>query len=247
MGAFPARHDWDRWFWPGFVVVAWVLVYLGFGEQVALRFAGKADYVAPPALVIHVFSVFAWLTLLSLQLALSRLGAIAIHRTLGWAALLVVPAAVWSAIAAEIYSERFYAAKYDDVIRFFPIPTFSMLSFGACALAALALRRNRATHMRLIFLATASVLVATFFRWWGDAIYDALAPGLWTEWTANYVGVALLVMTGIAYDLATRRSVHPVYRIAAPLMLAGQLGAVAIGQSDWWPPVGTALLSLPQS
>jgi len=242
--AFAARHKADRYFWPAYALAAWVLVFIGFAGTVTRRFAGQADFPAPVELVIHVWSFAGWLSLLCLQLLLSRSGRIDLHRKLGWAALALVPVMAWSAIAAEIHGERFYASRYDDVIRFFPIPCWSVLSFTLCALAAVALRKDRAAHMRLIYLATASVLVATFFRWWGDAIYDALAPGFWTEWIANYIGVVLLMALGVGYDLLTRGIVHRVYRVGVPLIVAGQLGAVTIGQSDWWPPFGERLIGI---
>ena len=148
------------------------------------------------------------------------------------------------AIAAEVYSERFYSPVDPDVIRFFPVPVTNVACFVACAVAAILLRRRAAAHKRLIYLATSNLLVAAFFRWWADGLNAALPPGLATEWLANFVGVALLLAAAVAYDLASRGTVHRVYRVAIPLILAAQLTSVLIGQSDWWPAVGRNLLGI---
>jgi hypothetical protein len=242
--AFAATHRWDRRFLLAFVVVAWAAIAMGFTSQIQLRFTGRADYPPPAALVIHVWAFFGWLALLSVQLSLSYLQRLHWHRTLGLAAIVLVPIMAWSAIAAEVYSERFYSPVDPDVIRFFPVPVTNVACFVACAVAAILLRRRAAAHKRLIYLATSNVLVAAFFRWWADGIYAALPPGLATEWLANYVGVALLLAAAVAYDLASGGTVHRVYRVAIPLILAAQLTSVLIGQSDWWPAVGRNLLGI---
>lgn len=245
MGAsFALRYRFDSIFWPIFVILAWSLVFIGFQGQIRLRFTGAADYEAPLALIVHVYSFFGWFTLLTLQLVLSRMKRVDLHRLTGWGALLLIPAMAWSAIAAEIYGQRFYFPEHPEVVRFFPIPVFSMIAFVLAAGAAVWLRKRRATHMRLIYLATSIILVATFFRWWGDAISTALPESFWTKWAANFIGANLLFVAGAAYDLLTRGRIHPVFLIAAPVLIAGQLAAVGIGESDWWPAVGRSLLGL---
>lgn len=244
--SFSARHRFDGFFWLAFVLLAGFLVYMGFAGQIALRFTGKADYPAPLALVVHVWSFFAWLSLLAVQVLLRRFGMLRWHRLFGYAAILLIPAMAWSAIAAEAYGQRYYAPVDPEVVRFFPIPIASMAGFVGCASAAILLRHHAAEHKRLIYLATCTVLSATFFRWWGDALSAMLEPDLVVSgWIVNYVGVALLLLTGLLYDLATRGRVHQVYLIAVPLLLAAQWSAVAVGLSQWWPAFGRTILGIP--
>lgn len=245
MDPFVARHRFDRWFWIGFVLLAWLSVAMGFSEQISRRFSGQADYPAPAALEIHVWSFFAWLTMLSVQVGLVESGRTNWHRMAGIAALVIAPVMAWSAIAAEVYSQRFYAAQYlEEGVRFFPVPVTSITLFSLSVIAALALRKHPSWHRRCIYLATSAVLVAAFFRWWDDAIYGALPPGFFAEWAANYAGVVMLLAIGAAYDLATRGQVHSAFRIGIPLFVLAQLCAIAVGQSDWWLPVGIELLGL---
>lgn len=241
---FRRRHRLDGAFWWSFAALAWVLVGVGFGDAIRLRFTGQAEYPAPAALVIHVWTFFAWLSLLVLQITLAASGHMRLHRLVGLAGMLLVPVMAWSAIAAELHGQQFRAATDPDAIRFLPIPVASILCFTGCAAAALLLRRRPDWHKRMIYLATSTVLVATFFRWWGDALYAALPPGRVAEWTANYIGVALLLALGAGYDVATRGRLHSAWKIAIPLLLALQFTAVAIGQGAWWPDVGRRLLGI---
>ena len=78
--------------------------------------------------------------------------------------------------------------------------------------------------------------------WRDDA---AMPPGVLTEWVANYAGVVVLLLVGAGYDLATRGSLHPAFRLGIPLFLAAQLAAVTLGASDWWAGVAPGLLGLP--
>ena len=120
----------------------------------------------------------------------------------------------------------------------------SVLGFVACALAAFLYRRAPPYHKRLVCLATSVILVAAFARWWGDAIATALPPGFLSEWLSNYAGVLVLFAAAMGYDLATRGSVHPVHRVAIPLLVCMQLLAVALGQSQAWPDLGRRLLGI---
>lgn len=241
---FRQRHRFDGAFWWSFAALAWALVAIGFADTIRLRFAGQAEYPAPAALVIHVWVFFGWLSLLVLQIALAATRRLRLHRLAGMAGMLLVPVMAWSAIAAELHGQHFRAASDPEAIRFLPIPVASILCFAGCATAALLLRRRQDWHKRMIFLATSAILVAAFFRWWGDALYAALPPGIAGEWTANYIGVALLLALGAGYDVATRSRLHPAWKIAIPSVLALQFAAVAIGQSAWWPDFGRRLLGI---
>lgn len=241
---FARRHRLDTAFGGLFVLLAWTAVAIGFASQVRSRFTGQADYPAPLVLEVHVWAFFGWLTLLALQVALASSGRLHWHRTFGMVGMLLVPVMAWSAVAAEFHSQRFYAPADPENIRFLPIAMNSVLAFVGCAVAAFAYRRSPPYHKRLICLATAVILVAAFARWWGNAIAMALPPGFLSEWLSNYAGVLVLFAAAMGYDLGTRGSVHPVHRLAIPLLVGMQLLAVAIGQSDAWPALGRRLLGI---
>ncbi|GAB3509790.1 hypothetical protein [Pseudoxanthomonas daejeonensis] len=241
---FTRRHRLDTASGWAFVLLAWTAVVIGFASQVTARFTGQADYPAPVALEVHVWAFSAWLVLLALQVALASSGRLHWHRRVGTLGMLLVPVMAWSAVAAEFYSQRFYAPGDPENIRFLPIAMNSVLGFVGCAVAAFLMRRSPPYHKRLVCLATTVILVAAFARWWGGAIASALPPGFMAEWLSNYAGVLVLFAAAMGYDLATRGSVHPVHRVAIPVLVGMQLLAVAIGQGQAWPELGRRLLGI---
>ena len=238
---FAARHAWDNTFFLAFVFINWAAVLVGFYPSVSARWAGQADYPAPLILQVHVFAFAGWLVMLVVQLVLVRLGRGGWHRKSGWLTLLLAPIMVVTAIGAEVMSQRFYTPMFPDNARFFIEPIVQMAVFSGCVAAAVLLRRNPATHKRLMLLATSAALVAAYNRWWGETIYEWWGDGFWGMIAHNYAGPDLLMAMLVGYDLIARRRIHQAYLIGVPLILASQLVASAVYHSDWWPPLSERL------
>lgn len=241
---FAARHPADHVFFLAFLIAGWAAVFVGFNDSVTARYNGEADFPAPVILQLHVFAFAGWMVLLGVQIMLVRRRRLALHRTLGLAALVLAPVMVVTAIGSEIVSQRFYSPKYPDNLRFFIEPIVQMAVFLACVAAALLLRRDPTSHKRLMLLATSAVLVAAYNRWWGEALYELYGDGFWGMIIHNFAGPNLLMAVLILYDLATRHRIHRVYWVAVPLILASQLAASAIYHSDVWPPIARRLVGL---
>lgn len=241
---FAARHRWDRGFYPGFVAVGWLAVIMGFAGSVQGRIEGKADYPAPFILQFHVVVFVAWMALLTVQVLLVGRGRQDLHRRLGLAWLVLFPLMLFSGIGAEVFSQRFYSPRYPDNLKFFILPLAGMLLFAGFAGAAFALRRAPAAHKRLMLMATSMILFAAFNRWWPETIYQAMGDGFWGVFIRTFAGPNLLIALAMAYDLATRRRLHPVFLVAVPPMLAAQLLAAAIYNDPLWPPIARRLIGL---
>lgn len=241
---FVAWHRWDRALYIGFVIVAWFAVYKGFGAPITARFTGKADYPAPLAPVVHVWSFFGWLTLLTLQVMLINARRTDLHKLLGLSAALLTPVMVISALAAEIYSQHFHAAARPENARFFIIPLSITLMFAVVATAALLQRKQPSAHKRLILIATALLLMVAFGRWWGPMIIGALGDTMLADFVTNAAGMDLLIGVAMAHDLATRGRLHRVYVIAMPPIVAVQLLSAWIYHTDWWPVLVRQMLGL---
>lgn len=241
---FAAQHSRDRLFFLAFVLLAWFAVYQGFAATIERRFNGTADYPAPWALEVHVWSFFGWMTLLTLQIGLIRFRRPAWHRTLGIGLLILVPVMAFTALAAEGYSQHFYAAKDPENIRFYIIPLTSVLMFVAVAAAAFATRHDPSAHKRLILIATAVILTAAFGRWFGREIEQAIGSGFWGVLLSNFGGVDLTIAAAMLYDQITRGRPHPVYWKAVPPVLLVQIAAAVIYNLPGWPPFGRWLLGI---
>jgi hypothetical protein len=232
---FAVHHQQDRLFLALFLAVSFVAIGMGFRAPVMARFMGTPDYPAPAVLVIHVWSFFAWMGLLSVQAALVRLRRLDLHRRIGLSLLALTPVMAISGIAAEVYSQRFWAPRDPENARFFIVPVSTIAMFVVLAGFAFLQRRNASAHKRLILLATATLLIAAFSRWLGDGIEALTGKGVLPTFLIEYGGANLLIAVLIGYDLATRGRVHRVYQLAVPLMLAAQIGAALVYHSDWWP------------
>lgn len=60
------------------------------------------------------------------------------------------------------------------------------------------------------------------------AVPESVLPGFWFD-----AGVDLLILMGAARDLVVSRKIHPVYRIALPLFVAGQIALSQITYTAW--------------
>lgn len=242
---FAARHRWDNAFWLAFLATSWLAIAMGFSPPIAQRFAGKAPYVAPPILVAHVFVYFGWMVLLTLQALLINRRRIDWHRTVGMAGAVLAVLVFATGLGAEVYSQRFWAQTDPENVRFFTFPLYVLIAFGICAVLAIRARKEPPTHKRLMFLATSAIMGGPYQRWWGPAIDTVTGKGPFNSWAHLYVGMNVLLLAGAGYDFATRGSMHRVFRIGIPLLVGGQIGAIFIWYSDWWPPLVRAVLGIP--
>jgi len=231
-GRFAAWHRFDRHFFLAFVGCCWVAITFGFAPAVKTRLAGTPDYDAPWALVIHVWSFVAWMTILTLQIGFIRFRRRDLHRLLGPIILALIPVMAISAIATEIYSERFYAAKDPEEFRFFILPLITVVLFTITACGGFIMRHDPPAHKRMILLATSVILSAATFRWWGAAIFAAFGFNAWLM--SDWLGPTMLIVSAVLYDTLTRGRVHRVLAIGAPLYLAAFAASIAIYWSDWW-------------
>lgn len=243
--AFAARHAWDNAFWLGYVATSWLAVTMGFWSPVSERMAGKAPYAAPPILVAHVFVYIGWMGLLTLQVLLVNRGRVDWHRKIGMAGMALAILVVLTGLDAEIFSQRFWARTDPENVRFLTFPVYVVLSFSICALLAYRARRVPAAHKRLIFLATAMIMGGPYQRWWGHAIDSFTGKGPFNSWAHLYTGTNVLMLVAAGYDRVTRGTVHPVFRFGIPLVLLGQVLAIATWYSDWWPLFVRHILDIP--
>lgn len=242
---FAVRHAWDNAFWITFVATSWLAVAMGFMSPIQERFAGKAPYEAPAILVAHVFIYFGWMVLLTLQVLLINRNRTDWHRRVGLAGIALAVLVVATGLGAEIYSQRFWAQTDPENVRFFTFPLFVLIAFATCAFQAIRARQDSPAHKRWMFLATSSIMAGPYQRWWGPTIDTFTGTGPFNTWVHLYTGMNVLLVIAAQYDRTTRGSVHRVFRIGIPLFLLGEVAAIGIWYSDWWPGLVRAILNIP--
>jgi len=111
-------------------------------------------------------------------------------------------------------------------LAFLAIPLFDVLVFAPLVAAGVYFRRRPETHKRLMLLATISLMAAPAAR---------LPTALAAAGPFFYFGVVdLLLLSGVLYDLAMRRKVHPVYIWGGLFPIVSQPLRLMLGGTDVW-------------
>ena len=231
--AFPARHPSDRYAFPVFVGLIWLVILRGFVPDVAHKFQLRG-FNYPLAVHVHAAVYVSWLGLLTVQTVLIRRGSVALHRRLGAFGAGLAVLVVLTGLIATYVVEKLLLGTPKANPAFISTLLVDVLNFATLATSGLLLRSVAAAHKRLMLLATMSLLQAAFIRWWGPAMMAAFGTGFLGGWLADYLGVSLLVLGLGVYDLATRRRLHPAYVLGAIWILSWQFIAKWLYVSPWW-------------
>jgi len=234
---FTAFHKWDRNFYLAFLAVCWLGVLMGFVPAGLKRYSGHAEYPAPLILEVHAVAFSAWMALLTCQILLIRSKRPRLHMKLGLIGVGLVPLMAVSAFLSEVYSQRWRFVHPPNSQAFFIIAIFEVSAFVILASAALALRKDPATHKPLILLATTMIVGAAYGRWWGTPLYELFGEGLSGVLIYTYAGTDLILLGAIAYDRVTRGRLHKAYEVAVPAILAGEVATTFIYHSPQWLPI----------
>jgi hypothetical protein len=214
---------------------------MGFVPDVIHKFR-KQGFSYPLAVHIHAAVYVSWLIFLTVQTVLIGRGRVVLHRRLGmFGAGLAVLVVLMGLVATYVVENRMLGTPRADPA-FISTLLVDVLNFATLVAAALVLRSDGAAHKRLMLLATMSLLQAGFIRWWGAAMFAAFGNGFVGGWMADYLGVSLLVLGLGAYDLVTRRRLHPAYVLGAIWIFTWQFIAKWLYVSPWWGVVSLHLL-----
>jgi uncharacterized membrane protein YozB (DUF420 family) len=238
---FAPWHRSDRNFFLLMVAIIWLGILMGFVPEIIKHTAGNKQ---PFPLIVHLHGVafVAWLSLLTAQVWLIRSRKVEVHRKLGIASVVLAPLMIVLGLATAYTMDRVHFGTPQSDPAFLSIQLADLLNFGVLAGAAILFRQKSSAHKRLILLATIFICDAGFARWWGEALEKLLGDGFWQDWVQDYLSDFLLVAALGAYDLITRRRLHPAYVAGAIFGLGVELIAVWLYVSPWWKPIATKLI-----
>jgi len=222
----------DRVFYSSMALALALTVFAGFSATYYLPLATGAPKATlsgrPFTSLVHVHAVLftSWVLLFIVQTALVARRRVAVHRRLGVAGgvLAAVMVVVGTTLAVEAAAHG-AAPPGVDPLQFLAIPMFDMVLFTLFVCAALALRRDRETHKRLMLMAYISIMVAAVARIPGVI---ALGPPGFFGFTFIFVVIACL------YDFITRGRVHKAYLWGGGIFLASQPLRIMISRTDTW-------------
>jgi hypothetical protein len=216
----------DRLFYRVMSLLIVATVFIGFAPTYYLKGYFQAPSLSP-LVHLHGLVFTGWILLFVTQALLVAKRRIDLHRQLGFAGAALAALLVGIGLTTAIVSaRRDFAAGNEGALGFLAIPFGDMLVFSVLTTAAIAYRRRAEAHKRLMLLATVSILGAAFARW--PLAIMAAGP------VAFFGATDVLVLAGVAYDLASRRRLHPAYVWGGLLILASQPLRLAIAETGAW-------------
>jgi hypothetical protein len=229
----------DRVFYGTVAISMALMAIVGFAPTFYLRLFGDRPMATvtgrpfTPLIYIHAALFTAWVALFIVQTALISTRRVALHRRIGVGGALLAAAmiavATMTALAA---AKRASGPPGIPPLVFLAIPLFDMVMFTTFITAALALRRNKEAHKRMMLLAYVSIMGAPAAR----------LPGVLPLGPLAFYGIAIVFLAaGIVYDLLSRRRVHPAYVWGGTLLLASVPFRLAISGTATWMAIAQAL------
>jgi hypothetical protein len=225
------RGSRDRAFYTGLATVMAITVLVGFGQTYYFRLlSGTPTTITGGSITstlhLHGLLFSGWVVLFLVQTALIASRKLAVHRTLGYASLLLAAAMVVVGLRTAIESAARGAAPPGvDATTFLVVPLVDILLFAGFYAAAMLKRRDKETHKRLMLLAYASIITAAVAR----------LPGVLPLGPLVFFGLSFLfVAAAMVYDFVSRGRIHPVYRWGAPILALSVPIRLAVSGTAAW-------------
>ena len=210
----PGGRSGERIFFVAMTVAILAAVLLGFARTFFLRPLFPeivAEFAAPePFFLIHGAFFAAWFVLLAVQASFVTVGRVDLHRRLGaWGAVLAAAMVVLGVIGVLIAARRptgFIGVPVPP-LEFMVQPLTELLLFAVFVGLAVHLRRDSASHKRLMLLGSIALLGAAIVRWPVSLVMaESPVPGFMTM----DLLVDLFIVPILVWDLLTRGRPHPV-------------------------------------
>ncbi len=222
----PADRTRTHVFYTGMSLVMLATVLLGFARSYFLRSQYFPSPLAPVA-QIHGALFVSWILLFIVQSVLIANRRTSLHRRVGIVGGFLAVAMVVAGSTIALVSLRYNFSHGNlRALSFFAIPMGNMIVFPILVAAAIAWRRRPETHKRLMLLATISILDAAIARW--PISFMSNGP------IAFFAIADLYLLSGVVFDLASRKSVHPAYVWGGLLLVGSQILRLAIWHTAAW-------------
>jgi uncharacterized membrane protein YozB (DUF420 family) len=216
-----------------FVVMACaviVTVFAGFAPTFYLR--GSFTQTRPMSMLLHVHGIVfsAWVSLFLVQTLLIARGARRLHQRFGWIGA-GIAAAMISLVAAAVIEELRRVNGFPPPPLALALSAFDIIVFAMLVGTALYFRKRPDWHKRFMLSATIVLLGAPMFR----AVVHSLGRGDMAKVSiVSTLLVDAFFLPCFAYDLLTRRRIHPAYLVALALIVLDQVAqATVVSWTPW--------------
>jgi hypothetical protein len=217
---FDARVILDQYFYFAMAVLIALAVVTGFSFTISdnLFHPVHPALARPPILYFHAGLFFSFVALFVFQTSLVRSRNVQLHRRVGaWGVALGITMIVVGVATAIIMRRYRLAHDTTETPAFLSIPFNDLSEFAVAFALAVAWRRNREFHRRLMLLATIALTGAAFARL---PLPMMQSPWFWYSFTDG------LLLICVLRELLLTRRIHPVFLYGVPLFLVGEYSAV---------------------
>jgi hypothetical protein len=219
---FDASSIIGPYFYFAMAVLIAIAVVTGFGFTINdnLFHPVHPSLARPAILYLHATLFFSWVALFAFQTALVRSRNVQMHRRVGpWGVALGIAMILVGVTTAVIMRKFRVAHDPTETASFLSIPFNDLSEFAVAFALAVAWRRNREFHRRLMLLATIALTGAAFARL---PLSMMQTPWYWYSFTDG------LLLICVLRELLLTRRIHPVFLYGVPLFLIGEYSAVSL-------------------
>jgi hypothetical protein len=226
------------------LLMATIVIY-GFSQTIGDNLL-HPSIPRPSLLYVHAALFSAFMVVYILQTGLVASNNVGLHRRLGVAWIVIGAAMPVIGIPTGIVMRRFDIIHFHDYVTFIAVILWDMLAFSTLFLLAVLWRKRPEYHRRFMFLAACGLMDAGFARFPLITLPLGSAPNFWLDFRAEYVGVIILMLIAMARDLILQHRIHPVYKVAVPLIVAGQVLAIRLSDlpPTWWSMLSRQLVGI---
>ncbi len=236
----------DRKIYLLWVGLMWAGLIAGFGLDIPYQFLKE---VPRPAWVTYVHgAVFtSWMCILTTQVLLIQSKHFSLHRKIGklalwWAALMMLlgPAAFLTKDAQLLAHPLAYQSAIQSDLPFMAVNISDIGGFGLFTAAGYFLRRDPASHKRMMMLAMVSLADPGFSRITGTLVIP-FPDTFWPSLIATFYGNFLLIGLMAGWDLWRRGTLNRPFAIGAAVLVASEVWANALYFSPAWKQAAIAI------
>lgn len=222
------RKPGERRLYTGAALIAIAVVFTGFARTYYLKGAfGTPDLTTLKHL--HGVLMTAWFALFFVQVRLVATGRTRVHRRLGIAGIVLAAMLVVVGTQLGITSARSGVSPVAGIppLVFLVMPVGEVVTFVTLFTAAIVLRRRGAWHKRLMVVASLAIVTPAMARLPLDFVHAGGPP-------VFFALVDLLILACIAFDTAKNRRLHPAFLAGLGVVVAVQVGRLAISGTNAW-------------
>jgi uncharacterized membrane protein YozB (DUF420 family) len=207
-----------------------ITVFAGFAPTFYLR--GSFAQTRPMSVLLHVHGVVfsAWVSFFLLQTLLIERGSRRLHQRLGWIGAGIATAMV-ILVAAAVVEELRRVNGFPPPPLALALSAFDIIVFAILVGAALYFRKRSDWHKRFMLSATIVLLGAPMFRF---VIHLIGRSDMARVSIVSTLLVDAFFLPCFAYDLLTRRKIHPAYLVALMLIVLDRVAqATVVSWTPW--------------